>query len=259
MSLGTLRQFASGILLLPPSGRQGAHRFGFRHLKDHRPQAGYRVIVTESVRKIMRLPERSVTDRREVYSILDQGFVAHIGFADPDSSEPTVIPVAYARDQDRILFHGSTGSRLFMHLRNGASVCATITLVDGIVAARSAFNSSMNYRSAMVFGRTRAIEAEEKVNGLQLVTERLIPGLWDVSRNHSTKEYAQTMLIELPLDDVTAKSRTGGPKDTEDAHLPIWAGYVPMHTSYGEPVTNDDSLHIPVPDYIKNLGRDLAE
>jgi len=212
-----------------------------------------------SHREINRKPNRGVSDKSEIYAILDEGFVAHIGFNDPDTQEPTVIPVAYGRDGDRILFHGSTGSRLFMALKAGASMCATVTLIDGIISARSPFNSSMNYRSVMVFGIGRVLEGDEKKKGLYAVSERLVPGLWDAGRELTAKEYAQTMMVELKLDDVTAKKRTGGANDPEDASLPIWAGLIPVELKFGEPITNEDSKHVEVPEYIKNFARNRKE
>lgn len=202
-------------------------------------------------RVLRRKPDRLVSEPEGIYSILDEGLIAHIGFVDPESGEPTVIPVAYARDGDRILFHGSTGSRLFLTLKEGAPICATITLLDGIVVARSAFNSSMNYRSVMVFGSARVLEGEAKIQGLRAVSERLVPGLWEAGRRQTAKEFAQTMLAELSLDDVTAKERTGGPLDSEDSGLPIWAGVIPMTINLGEPITDHDSQHVDVPDYVR--------
>ena len=179
--------------------------------------------------------------------------MAHVGFIDPESKEPVVIPVAYGRDGDRILFHGSTGSRMFMALKAGAQICATVTLIDGIVSARSPFNSSMNYRSVMAFGVGKVLEGEEKIKALYAVSERLIPGLWDAGREQTAKEYAQTMMVELKLDDVTAKKRSGEANDPDDASLPIWAGVIPVEMKFGEPITNQDSKHIEVPDYIINF------
>ena len=209
--------------------------------------------MTENKRELGRKPQRGVTDKSEIYAILDEGIIAHIGFNDPDTNEPMVIPVAYGRDGDRILFHGSTGSRMFMALKKGSPVCATVTLLDGIVSARSPFNSSMNYRSVMAFGITRVLEGDEKEKALYAVTERLVPGLWDAGREQTAKEFAQTMIVELKLDDVTAKKRTGGALDPEDAELPIWAGVIPMSTTFGEPITNEDARHVPVPDYIRKF------
>ena len=204
-------------------------------------------------REINRKPNRKVEDYPEIYAILDEGLVAHVGFIDPESKEPVVIPVAYGRDGDRILFHGSTGSRLFMALKAGAQICATVTLIDGIVSARSPFNSSMNYRSVMAFGVGKVLEGEEKIKALYAVSERLIPGLWDAGREQTAKEYAQTMMVELKLDDVTAKKRSGEANDPDDASLPIWAGVIPVEMKFGEPITNQDSKHIEVPDYIINF------
>jgi len=204
-------------------------------------------------REINRKPNRKVEDCPEIYAILGEGLVAHVGFIDPESKEPVVIPVAYGRDGDRILFHGSTGSRMFMALKAGAPICATVTLIDGIVSARSPFNSSMNYRSVMAFGVGKVLEGEEKIKALYAVSERLIPGLWDAGREQTAKEYAQTMMVELKLDDVTAKKRSGEANDPDDASLPIWAGVIPVEMKFGEPITNQDSKHIEVPDYIINF------
>ena len=206
-------------------------------------------------REIQRKPQRSVADTTEIYAILDEGLVAHVGFVDPDSNEPVVIPIAYGRDGDRLLIHGSTGSRMFMALKKGIPVCLTVTLLDGLVSARSPFNSSMNYRSVMAFGIPRELTGEEKERGLYAVTERLIPGLWDAGRDQTAKEFAQTMILELPLDDVTAKKRVGGALDPEDANLPIWAGVIPISTQFGAPITNEDAKHVPVPDYIKEIAK----
>jgi nitroimidazol reductase NimA-like FMN-containing flavoprotein (pyridoxamine 5'-phosphate oxidase superfamily) len=206
-------------------------------------------------REIQRKPQRSVAATEEIYAILDEALVAHVGFNDPDSGEPVVIPVAYGRDGDRLLIHGSTGSRMFMSLKKGIPVCITVTILDGLVSARSPFNSSMNYRSVMVFGTPKELTGAEKERGLYAVTERLIPGLWDAGREQTAKEFAQTMILEIPLDDVTAKKRVGAALDPEDANLPIWAGVVPIITSYGEPITNEDAKHVPLPDYIKNIAK----
>ena len=209
--------------------------------------------MSESKREIKRKPHRSVEELNEIYAILDEGLVAHVGFVDPTSNEPVVIPVAYGRDGDRILFHGSTGSRMFMALKSGIPICATVTLIDGLVSARSPFNSSMNYRSVMAFGVATVLEGKEKEEALYAVSERLIPGLWDAGREMTSKEFAQTMMVALKLDDVTAKKRADGAIDPDDAHLPIWAGQIPLITSFGEPITNEDAAHMPVPEYIKEL------
>lgn len=209
--------------------------------------------MSNSERAINRKPQRAVTDLEEIYRILDEGLIAHIGFVDTETSEPNVIPVAYGREGNRIIFHGSTGSRLFMAMKSGAKICATVTLLDAIVSARTPFNSSMNYRSVMAFGIPRALEGDEKDGALYAVSERLIPGLWEAGREMTKKEIAQTMVVELLLDDVTCKRRSGGANDLEDANLPIWAGQIPVVTKYGEPITDESASKLPVPDYIKQL------
>jgi nitroimidazol reductase NimA-like FMN-containing flavoprotein (pyridoxamine 5'-phosphate oxidase superfamily) len=210
--------------------------------------------MSEKPREIRRKPHRTVEELQDIYKILDAGYVAHLGFSDPESKEATVIPLGYVRDGDRLLFHGSTGSRLFMALKAGVQVCATVTLLDGLVSARSTFNSSMNYRSVMAFGVTQVLEEEEKSAAMKALTEKLIPGLWEGGRPMTAKEFAQTMIVALPLDDVTAKQRSGDALDGEDAELAIWAGQIPIITKFGEPITNQDSSHLPVPDYIRRFG-----
>jgi nitroimidazol reductase NimA-like FMN-containing flavoprotein (pyridoxamine 5'-phosphate oxidase superfamily) len=210
--------------------------------------------MTEHTRQIERKPHRSVEDIAEIHAILDEGHVAHIGFADPETHEVVVIPVAYGRDGNRLLFHGSTGSRMFRALKSGVQICATVTLLDGLVSARSPFNSSMNYRSVMAFGIPKVLEGEEKIKALKSVSESLIPGLWEAGREQTSKEFAQTLMVELILDDVTAKKRSGEAiDDEEDLNLPIWAGYIPIKTSFEAPISNENSKHLPVPDYIKKL------
>ena len=211
--------------------------------------------MSENKREIGRKPQRGVENRAEIYAILDSATVAHIGFVDPDANEPVVIPVAYGRDGDRIIFHGSTGSRLFMAMKAGVRICATVTILDGLVVARSPFNSSMNYRSVMAFGIPEVIEGEAKEAALYAVSERLVPGLWDAGREMTKKEFAQTMAVALNLDDVTCKRRSGGPLDAEDAHLPIWAGEIPLREVAGTPIADPAAAHLPIPDYIKRLSQ----
>ena len=210
--------------------------------------------MSEKPREIRRKPHRTVEELQDIYKILDAGYVAHLGFNDPQTKEATVIPLGYVRDGDRLLFHGSTGSRLFMALKAGVQVCATVTLLDGLVSARSAFNSSMNYRSVMAFGVTQVLEEEEKSAAMKALTEKLIPGLWEGGRPMTAKEFAQTMIVALSLDDVTAKQRSGDAlDDDQDVELDIWAGQIPIITKFGEPITNKDSSHVPVPEYIRRF------
>ena len=215
----------------------------------------YAAAMSDSTRQLRRKPNRSIEERGRINAILDEGYVAHVGFDDPDTGETTVIPLGYVRDGDRLLFHGSTGSRIFMALKDGVQVCATVTLLDGLVSARSAFNSSMNYRSVMAFGSTRVLEDDAKEEAMKALTNKLIPGLWEAGRPMTSKEFAQTMIVELPLDDVTAKQRSGGANDAEDSALNIWAGQIPIITKFGEPITNEDSSHVSVPEHVKDLGK----
>ena len=207
-----------------------------------------------SGRTIGRKPQRGVSEMAEIHAILDDGYVAHVGFVDSSTGEPMVIPVAYGRDGDHLLLHGSTGSRLFMLLTAGMPVCVTVTHLDAMVAARSAFNSSMNYRSVMAFGTPRMLDGEKKIQALRVISDHLIPGIWDAGREMTAKEYAQTAVASLALDDVTAKRRTGGSLDEDDAHLPIWAGQIPLVTTFGAPIADESAAHLPVPDHVRNLG-----
>jgi nitroimidazol reductase NimA-like FMN-containing flavoprotein (pyridoxamine 5'-phosphate oxidase superfamily) len=191
--------------------------------------------MTEVSREIRRKPHRSVEEMERICAILDDAYVAHLGFNDPDTGEATVIPLGYVRDGDRLLFHGSTGSRLFMALKSGVQVCAT--------------------RSVMVFGVTTVLEESAKSDAMKALTEKLIPGLWTAGRPMTTKEFAATMIVSLPLDDVTAKQRKGEAlDDEEDVSLEIWAGQIPITMNFGEPITNQNSAHVAVPDYIKNIA-----
>ena len=200
---------------------------------------------------VKRHNEREVFDRQAVNTLLDSQYVAHVGFIDPDNNLPFVIPMGFARDNDRILLHGSTGSRMMMAIATGIEICVTVTQLNAIVVARSAFNSSMNYESVMVFGKARVLSAGEKDLALEAITEKLVPGLWEYGRPLTSKESAATMIVELPLDRYSLKSRTGDPKDEEsDLDLPIWAGLIPVSTTLGAAQTAANASHLPIPPHI---------
>ncbi|HEX2892468.1 MAG TPA: pyridoxamine 5'-phosphate oxidase family protein [Marmoricola sp.] len=200
--------------------------------------------MTERTR-IRRLPEKAVEDVAVLHSILDEARVAHVGVAE-DGGAPVVIPIGCARDGDRLLLHGSTGSRLFRRLAAGAPACATVTLLDGMVLARSAFESSMHYRCAMVFGR--AIEVEDKVAALRVMSEAWLPGRWDTLRPPTARELAATMVLALPLEEWSVKVSDSPPEDPEsDLDAPVWAGVLPLVTSYGDPVPAPDLRGNPEP------------
>jgi nitroimidazol reductase NimA-like FMN-containing flavoprotein (pyridoxamine 5'-phosphate oxidase superfamily) len=201
---------------------------------------------------VQRQDDREVFDRDAVNSLLDSEYVAHVGFVDSDINEPFVIPMAFARDKDRILLHGSTGSRLMMQLAKGAQMCVTVTKLNALIVAKSAFNSSMNYESVMIFGVGKRLEDAEKLEAMDRVTEALVPGMVGYARPTTTKEAAGTMIIELPIEKYSLKSRTGGVIDEpEDKDLPIWSGVLPLHRQYGEAETAPDSAGISIPTHIQ--------
>jgi nitroimidazol reductase NimA-like FMN-containing flavoprotein (pyridoxamine 5'-phosphate oxidase superfamily) len=187
---------------------------------------------------IKRLPQRGRYERAEVDAILDEGFVCHVGFV--LDGQPFVIPTGYARVADLLYVHGARASRMLKALRDGVDVCVTVTLVDGLVLARSAFHHSMNYRSVVVFGRARAVDDEaEKMAALHAVTEHIAPGRWAEVRQPNQQELNATLVLAVPLAEASAKVRTGPPiDDEEDYALPVWAGELPLRLTTGAPVAD---------------------
>lgn len=191
--------------------------------------------------RVRRLPELAVHDREVLHEVLDAGLVAHVAVL--DAGPPYVLPVAFARDGDRVLLHGSTGSRLFRALADGAPGCVTVTLLDGLVLARSLFESSMNYRSVMVLGRCVRLSDPDKRDALRLLSEHLMPGRWVDARLPTAKELAATTVVALPLNECSVKVSAGGPEDPlEDLDWPVWAGVVPLEHRFGPPQPSPD-LH----------------
>jgi uncharacterized protein len=190
--------------------------------------------VSERVR-VKRLSERGRYDRETIEGILDEARICHLGFV--ADGQPFVIPTIHGRAGDRVYVHGSTASRTLRTLRDGVAVCLTVTILDGLVVARSVFESSMNYRSALVLGSARAVEnPDEKLAGLRAIVEHVLPGRWSEARLPNVTELKQTLLLALPLDEVSAKVRTGPPNDKEeDLELPIWAGVVPAALTWFPP------------------------
>jgi nitroimidazol reductase NimA-like FMN-containing flavoprotein (pyridoxamine 5'-phosphate oxidase superfamily) len=204
---------------------------------------------------VRRIPEKAVTDRSALHAVLDAGLVAHIAVSD-DEGRPYVVPVAYARDGERVLFHGSTGSRLFRRLADGEATCLTVTLLDGLVLARSAFESSMHYRSAMVLGTAQVVEGDDADRALRVISDHLLPGRWDDIRPPSRKELAATLVLALPLDECSVKVSAGPPDDAdEDLDRPVWAGHVPIREVLGAPVPDERGAAFPVPDYVERWTR----
>jgi len=197
--------------------------------------------------RIRRLPEKAVDDVAALHAVLDASRVAHVGFVDEDG-HPVVVPTGAARSGDRLLLHGSTGSRMYRRLAEGVEVCVTLTLLDGMVLARSAFESSMHYRSAMVFGVATPVPEDEKVAALRAMSEAWLPGRWDTLRPPTAKELAATMVLALPLVEWSVKVSDGPPDDApEDLDAPVWAGVLPIVTSYGDPVPAPDLRGTPNP------------
>ena len=206
--------------------------------------------------RVRRLPKRGHYDRATIDAILDEGLVCHVGFV--VDGQPFVIPTLHARDGDRVLIHGSAASRMLGTLDDGVDACLTVTLADQLVIARSAFHSSMNYRSVMLLGRARLIEEPAaKLNALQALVEHLIPGRWNDCRQPNAKELKATWILQMPIDEASAKIRTGGPiDDDEDYVLGFWAGVLPMLKGFGKPVP-DPKLRrgVAAPDYLTRYAR----
>jgi nitroimidazol reductase NimA-like FMN-containing flavoprotein (pyridoxamine 5'-phosphate oxidase superfamily) len=192
--------------------------------------------------RVRQIREFADYETRSLYEILDAGYVGHVGFV--QGEQPFVIPMLYARDDDVLYLHGAKKSRIVKHLASGAPVCVNVTLLDGIVAARSAFNSSMNYRSAVVFGTGRLLESETEVlRALEVVSEHVFPGRWQELRAPLDRELAMTGVISVAIESASAKIAADPPEDEEaDYATRVWAGVVPIVTSLGEPRADDRVL-----------------
>lgn len=206
--------------------------------------------------KVKRLPSRGAYDQETIYSILDDGFICHVGFA--IDGQPYVIPTGYARIGDHVYIHGSSASRMLRSLAEGIDVCVTVTHVDGLVLARSAFHHSINYRSVVVLGQAKMVEdPAEKEMALEAFTEHIIPGRWPEIRWPSELELKATTVLKLAIDEASAKVRTGDPKDDdEDYGMNVWAGVVPLSSKPGQPI-RDSRLadKIDLPTYISEYLR----
>lgn len=205
---------------------------------------------------LRRLPDRGSYDREVIYSILDEAFICHLGFS--SNGSPFVIPTAFGRIDDFLYVHGSAASRTLHALQGGLPVCVTVTLVDGLVLARSAFHHSINYRSVMLFGTARQVtETDEKMQAMYAISEHIIRGRWDEVRAPNAKELKATSVLAIPIEECSAKVRTGPPKDDEcDYAVPAWAGVLPVHIVPGEPVADPHlSDGVPVPDYVRQYSR----
>lgn len=201
--------------------------------------------------KVKRLPARGAYDRESIYPILDAAFICHVGFI--VDRQPYVIPTAFARIGDDLYIHGSSASRMLRSLAEGIDICVTVTLVDGLVLARSAFHHSINYRSVVVLGKAQLVDdTDEKEKALEAFTEHLIPGRWPEIRWPNELELKATSVLKLPIEEASAKVRTGDPKDDdEDYAMNVWAGVIPLTTAAGTPLPDTKLTEgIAIPDHV---------
>jgi nitroimidazol reductase NimA-like FMN-containing flavoprotein (pyridoxamine 5'-phosphate oxidase superfamily) len=206
--------------------------------------------------RLVREAHRAVYDRDAAYRILDEGFLCHVGFV--ADGQPFVIPTSYGRKEANLYLHGSAASRMLRNMKEGLPVCVTVTLLEGLVLARSIFNHSMNYRSVVVLGKATLIDdPPEKLEALRLLSEHILPGRWDDSRPPNPSELKQTSVLKLPIEEFSAKVRLGPPiDDEEDYAFPTWAGVIPLAMTAGAP--SDDSRLLAgqqVPEYARHYTR----
>ena len=206
--------------------------------------------------RLVREADRAVYDRAAAYKILDEGFICHVGFV--ADGQPFVIPTGYGRVGDHLYIHGSAASRMLRRVDEGIAVCVTVTLLDGLVLARSIFNHSMNYRSVLILGTARAVaDAQEKLEALRLLSEHILPGRWVESRQPNERELKATLVLRLPIEEFSAKVRRGPPvDDEEDYAFRTWAGVVPLTMVAGKPI--DDArlaAGIEAPEYARAYTR----
>lgn len=205
--------------------------------------------------RVKRVPDRGHYDRETVHAVLDAGHVCHIAFS--QDGQPVVIPTAYWREGDYLYVHGSTKSRMAMALARGVPACVAVTLLDGLVFARSAFHHSMNYRSVVAFGQFVPVPDDHKMAALEAFTEKLAPGRWAEIRGPNKQEFKATMVLRLSLNEASAKIRRGPPKDdAEDMAIPAWAGVLPFRTGFEKPEPDPQlAAGIALPGYLKTLTR----
>jgi nitroimidazol reductase NimA-like FMN-containing flavoprotein (pyridoxamine 5'-phosphate oxidase superfamily) len=202
--------------------------------------------------ELRRIPDRGSHDWRTINHILDAGFLASVGFC--VDGQPFVIPTLYGRDGERLYLHGSAASRMLRELETGIPACATVTIVDGLVLSRSAFDHSMNYRSVVAFGRARRVmDPEQKIKSLRVISEHLIAGRWAEVRGPSDKELKATTVLEFSIEEASSKVRSGPPLDDErDYGLAVWAGVLPLVVRSGPPIPDDKLLEgVPLPEYVR--------
>ena len=206
--------------------------------------------------RVIREAERGVYDRETVYRILDEGFLCHAGFV--VDGQPFVIPTSYGRKDASLYIHGSAASRMLRQMKDGVPVCITVTLLEGLVLARSIFNHSMNYRSVVILGKATLVDdPQEKLAALRILSEHILPGRWDDSRQPNERELKATSVLRVAIEEFSAKVRQGPPiDDEEDYSFPTWAGVVPLEMVAGAPI--DDARLLPgtkIPQYARHYTR----
>ena len=205
--------------------------------------------------RVIRESERGVYDRETVYRILDDGFLCHVGFA--VDGQPFVIPTSYGRKDSNLYIHGSAASRMLRQLKQSVPVCVTVTLLDGLVLARSVFNHSMNYRSVVILGKATLVDdPDEKLGALRILAEHIIRGRWDDARQPNEKELKATSVLRVPIEEFSAKVRTGPPiDDEEDYSFPTWAGVIPLQLTVSTPIPDPrlDPAQ-PAPEYVESYS-----
>jgi len=204
--------------------------------------------------RVVREPDRAVYDREAVNHLLDEGFLCHVGFV--VDGQPFVIPTSYGREGDVLYIHGSAASRMLRNLSQGIRVCITVTLLDGLVLARSIFNHSMNYRSVVILGTATLVDdPEEKLKALRVLSEHIIPHRWDDSRQPNEKELKATSALRVPIEEFSAKVRQGPAVDDEpDYSFPTWAGVIPLDATVGTPI-RDERCQLELPEYLRKYSR----
>jgi nitroimidazol reductase NimA-like FMN-containing flavoprotein (pyridoxamine 5'-phosphate oxidase superfamily) len=206
--------------------------------------------------KVKRIPKRGAYDIETIYAILDEAYICHVGHV--IDGQPFVLPTAYARNDDKLIIHGSAASRMLRSLTDSVPLCITVTLTDGLVLARSAFHHSMNYRSVVILGEATIVEdRDEKMEAMRVLVEHLIPGRWEDCRQPNEKELKATTILEVPIDEASAKIRVGpASDDDEDYALSHWAGVIPTPVVNGTPEPDAQlAPGTPLPDYIAQYKR----
>jgi len=206
--------------------------------------------------RVIREPDRGVYNRETVYRILDEGFICHVGFT--VDGQPFVIPTSYGRNEASLYIHGSAASRMLRNMKEGLPVCVTVTLLDGLVLARSVFNHSMNYRSVVVLGKATLVDdPHEKLEALRVLAEHILPGRWDDARQPNERELKATLVLRVPIEEFSAKVRIGPPMDDEeDYSFLTWAGVIPLEMSVGAAIPDSRlDTNRGVPEYVENYSR----